>query len=170
LPDATFGTATLVGAVLAVTALAAPSFVEGSLALTALTGKADALSEAFVATFVAGFAAVFAGAAWVGTVDLLGEADFIDSLTDCAAVFTAAFTTDLTAGLGEDLGAGLTLDLANTELALELDFAVGLTAALGLGDAAAMFFLMPTDRVMSVLFLYGMCRVARACPTNAWAA
>jgi hypothetical protein len=103
-------------------------------------------------------------------VDLLGEADFIDSLTDCAAVFTAAFTTDLTAGLGEDLGAGLTLDLADTELALELDFAVGLTAALGLGDAAAMFFLMPTDRVISVLFLYGMCRVARACPTNAWAA
>ena len=44
------------------------------------------------------------------------------------------------------------LDLADTEADLELDFAVGLTAAFGLGDAAAIVFLMPTDRVISVLF------------------
>lgn len=61
---------------------------------------------------------------------------------------TAGFAADLAVGLAT----GLELVLADTEADLELDLAVGLTAALGLGDAAAMVFLMPTDRVISVLF------------------
>ncbi len=65
---------------------------------------------------------------------------------------TTGLTAALTAGLIAGLAAGLTLDLADTEAALELDFAVGFTAALGLGDAAAMVFLMPTDRVINLLF------------------
>ncbi len=58
----------------------------------------------------------------------------------------------LYAGLAVDFATGLTLALTNTEEDLELDLTVGLTVALGLGDAAAMVFLMPTDRVISVLF------------------
>jgi hypothetical protein len=78
-----------------------------------------------------------------------------------AAGLLAGFAVDLEIGLAlalvstdlmEGLETGLALDLADTELAFELDFAVGFTAALGLGDAAAMVFLMPTDRVISVLF------------------
>ena len=61
---------------------------------------------------------------------------------------TLALVTGLTGGLETNLA----LDLVGTGVALELDFAVGFTAALGLGDAAAMVFLMPTDRVISVLF------------------
>ena len=61
---------------------------------------------------------------------------------------TAGFAADLAVGLAT----GLELVLADTEADLELDLAVGLTAALGLGDAAAMVFLMPTDRVINVLF------------------
>lgn len=64
----------------------------------------------------------------------------------------AALAAGLTAGLTIDLATGLALVLTDTEADLELDLAVGLTAALGLGDAAAMVFLMPTDRVISVLF------------------
>jgi hypothetical protein len=62
---------------LAATPLGAESFAPAALAATA-----GALSDALETTFVAGFAAAFAGAAWVGTLDLLGEADFIESLTD----------------------------------------------------------------------------------------
>jgi hypothetical protein len=58
----------------------------------------------------------------------------------------------LATGLAVDFATGLALVLADTEEDFELDLAVGLTAALGLGDAAAMVFLMPTDRVISVLF------------------
>jgi hypothetical protein len=80
----------------------------------------------------------------------------------------AGLTTDLTAGLTVDWAASLTLalvmglaggletgfalDLTDTEADLELDFTVGCTTALGLGDAAAMIFLMPADRVINVLF------------------
>jgi hypothetical protein len=64
----------------------------------------------------------------------------------------AALAAGLTAGLTIDLATGLALVLTDTEADLELGLAVGLTAALGLGDAAAMVFLMPTDRVISVLF------------------
>ena len=64
----------------------------------------------------------------------------------------AGLVLGLATGLAVDLATGLALVLADTEADLELDLAVGLTAALGLGDAAAMVFLMPTDRVISVLF------------------
>jgi hypothetical protein len=85
-------------------------------------------------------------------------------LADAGAALAAGLTTGLATGLATglvaSLDAGLTIDLAtglalvltDTEADLELDLAVGLTAALGLGDAAAMVFLMPTDRVISVLF------------------
>ena len=85
-------------------------------------------------------------------------------VTSFAAVLAAGLDVGLDVGLATGLvlglGAGLTIDLAtglalaltDTEADLELDLAVGLTAALGLGDAAAMVFLMPTDRVISVLF------------------
>ena len=65
-----------------------------------------------------------------------------------AVDLTLALVTGLTGGLET----GLALDLAGTGVVLELDFTVGFTAALGLGDAAAMVFLMPTDRVINVLF------------------
>lgn len=64
----------------------------------------------------------------------------------------AGLVLGLATGLAVDLATGLALVLADTEADLELDLAVGLTAALGLGDAAAIVFLMPTDRVISVLF------------------
>ncbi len=93
-------------------------------------------------------------------------------LADAGAALATALTAVLAAGLGVGLEAGLVLGLAtglavdlttglatglalvlaDTEADLELDLAVGLTAALGLGDAAAMVFLMPTDRVISMLF------------------
>lgn len=81
-------------------------------------------------------------------------------LADTGAALAAGLTAGLATGLVASLDAGLTIDLAtglalvltDTEADLELDLAVGLTAALGLGDAAAMVFLMPTDRVISVLF------------------
>ena len=69
-----------------------------------------------------------------------------------AAGLMVALVAGLDAGLAVDLETGLALALTDTEADLELDLAVGLTAALGLGDAAAMVFLMPTDRVISVLF------------------
>ena len=69
-----------------------------------------------------------------------------------AAALTAGFAIGLAVALAVALETGLALDLADTEADLVLDFAVGFTAALGLGDAAAMFFLMPTDRVINVLF------------------
>ena len=65
-----------------------------------------------------------------------------------AVGLTLALVTGLTGGLETDLA----LDLDDTGIALVLDLAVGFTAALGLGDAAAMVFLMPTDRVINVLF------------------
>ncbi len=68
------------------------------------------------------------------------------------AGLAAGLTLTLVTGLAGGLETGLALDLADTEAALELDFAVGFTAALGLGDAAAMVFLMPTDRVINLLF------------------
>jgi hypothetical protein len=80
LPEAAFAGAALVAefvAVLGAAALAAASFV-----LAALSGTAAALSAGLAATFVAGLTAVFAGVADAGAFDLLGEADFIDSLTD----------------------------------------------------------------------------------------
>jgi hypothetical protein len=73
-------------------------------------------------------------------------------LADVDAALGTALTAGFEAGLAVGLATGLELVLADTEADLELDFAVGLTAALGLGDAAAMVFLMPTDRVISVLF------------------
>lgn len=80
----------------------------------------------------------------------------VDLTTGFTAVLTAGLALGLTlalvTGLAGALETGLALDLADTELALALDFAVGFTAALGLGDAAAMVFLMPTDRVINVLF------------------
>ena len=84
----------------------------------------------------------------------------VDLTTGLTAVLTAGLiaglavdlTLTLVTGLAEGLETGLALDLADTEAALELDFAVGFTAALGLGDAAAMVFLMPTDRVINLLF------------------
>ena len=81
--------------------------------------------------------------------DLLFLADTGAAL---AAGLTAGLVAGLDAGLTIDLAIGLALALPDTEADLELDLAVGLTAALGLGDAAAMVFLMPTDRVISVLF------------------
>ena len=69
-----------------------------------------------------------------------------------AAALTAGFAIGLAVALAVALETGLALDLADTEADLVLDFAVGFTAALGLGDAAAMVFLMPTDRVINVLF------------------
>jgi hypothetical protein len=84
LPDAAFAGAALVAeltaefaAVLGVAPLAATSF-----ALAALADTPAALSAGLAATFVTGLTAVFAGVADAGTCDLLGEADFIDSLTD----------------------------------------------------------------------------------------
>jgi hypothetical protein len=80
LPDAAFAGAALVAefaAVLGVAPFAAASFV-----LAALADTPAALSAGLAATFVTGLAAVFAGVADAGTFDLLGEADFIDSLTD----------------------------------------------------------------------------------------
>jgi hypothetical protein len=53
-----------------------------SFALAALADTPAALSAGLAATFVTGLTAVFAGVADAGTFDLLGEADFIDSLTD----------------------------------------------------------------------------------------
>ena len=73
-------------------------------------------------------------------------------LADVEAVLVTALTAGFEAGLAVGLATGFALVLADTEADLELDLAVGLTAALGLGDAAAMVFLMPTDRVISVLF------------------
>lgn len=73
-------------------------------------------------------------------------------LADVEAVLATALTTGFEAGLAVGLATGLALALTDTEADLELDLAVGFTAALGLGDAAAMVFLMPTDRVISVLF------------------
>ena len=73
-------------------------------------------------------------------------------LADVEAALAAALTAGFEAGLAVGFATGLELVLADTEADLELDLAVGLTAALGLGDAAAMVFLMPTDRVISVLF------------------
>ena len=81
--------------------------------------------------------------------DLLFLADTGAAL---AAGLTAGLVAGLDAGLTIDLATGLALALPDTEADLELDLAVGLTAALGWGDAAAMVFLMPTDRVISVLF------------------
>ena len=81
--------------------------------------------------------------------DLLFLADTGAAL---AAGLTAGLVAGLDAGLTIDLATGLALALPDTEADLELDLAVGLTAALGLGDAATMVFLMPTDRVISVLF------------------
>ena len=81
--------------------------------------------------------------------DLLFLADTGAAL---AAGLTAGLVAGLDAGLTIDFATGLALALPDTEADLELDLAVGLTAALGLGDAAAMVFLMPTDRVISVLF------------------
>ena len=81
--------------------------------------------------------------------DLLFLADTGAAL---AAGLTAGLVAGLDAGLTIDLATGLALALPDTEADLELDLAVGLKAALGLGDAAAMVFLMPTDRVISVLF------------------
>ena len=81
--------------------------------------------------------------------DLLFLADTGAAL---AAGLTAGLVAGVDAGLTIDLATGLALALPDTEADLELDLAVGLTAALGLGDAAAMVFLMPTDRVISVLF------------------
>jgi hypothetical protein len=84
LPDAAFAGAALVvefnaelTAVLGVAPLAGASF-----ALAALADTAAALSAGLAGTFVAGLTAVFAGVADAGIFDLLGEADFIDSLTD----------------------------------------------------------------------------------------
>jgi hypothetical protein len=68
------------------------------------------------------------------------------------AGLAVGITPALVTGLAGGLETGLALDLTDTGVALELDFAVGFTAALGLGDAAAMVFLMPTDRVINVLF------------------
>ena len=73
-------------------------------------------------------------------------------LADVEAVLVTALTAGFEAGLAVGFTTGFALVLADTEADLELDLAVGLTAALGLGDAAAMVFLMPTDRVISVLF------------------
>ena len=73
-------------------------------------------------------------------------------LTDVEAVLVTTLTAGFEAGFAVGLATGFALVLADTEADLELDLAVGLTAALGLGDAAAMVFLMPTDRVISVLF------------------
>ena len=73
-------------------------------------------------------------------------------LADVEAVLVTALTAGFEAGFAVGLATGFALVLADTEADLELDLAVGLTAALGLGDAAAMVFLMPTDRVISVLF------------------
>ena len=81
-------------------------------------------------------------------------------LAGTGAALAAGLTAGLATGLVASLDAGLTIDLAtglalvltDTEADLELGLAVGLTEALGLGDAAAMVFLMPTDRVISVLF------------------
>ena len=89
-----------------------------------------------------------------------GLAADLPFLADTGAALAAGLTAGLATGLVASLDAGLTIDLAtglalvltDTEADLELDLAVGLTAALGLGDAAAMVFLMPTDRVISVLF------------------
>jgi hypothetical protein len=80
----------------------------------------------------------------------------VDLTTGLTAVLTAdlalGLTLALVTGLAGALETGLALDLTDTEAAFELDFAAGFTAVLGLGDAAAMVFLMPTDRVISVLF------------------
>ena len=73
-------------------------------------------------------------------------------LADVEAVLVTALTAGFEAGLAVGFTTGFALVLADTEADLELDLAVGLTAALGLGDAAAMVFLMPTDRVINVLF------------------
>ena len=81
--------------------------------------------------------------------DLLFLADAGAAL---ATALTGVLAEGLAAGLVVDLDTGLALALTDTEADFELDLAVGLTAALGLGDAAAMVFLMPTDRVISVLF------------------
>jgi hypothetical protein len=89
-----------------------------------------------------------------------GLAADLPFFADTGAALAAGLTAGLATGLVASLDAGLTIDLAtglalvltDTEADLELDLAVGLTAALGLGDAAAMVFLMPTDRVISVLF------------------
>ena len=79
--------------------------------------------------------------------------DLAAELLDLAAADLAtALTAGLATGLEADLALDLALDLATTGADLGPDFAVGFTAALGLGDAAAMVFLMPTDRVISVLF------------------
>ena len=79
--------------------------------------------------------------------------DLAAELLDLAAADLAtALTAGLATGLETDLALDLTLDLATAGADLDPDFAVGFTAALGLGDAAAMVFLMPTDRVISVLF------------------
>ncbi len=79
--------------------------------------------------------------------------DLAAELLDLAAADLAtALTAGLATGLEADLALDLALDLATTGADLDPDFAVGFTAALGLGDAAAMVFLMPTDRVISVLF------------------
>lgn len=66
--------------------------------------------------------------------------------------FAVGLTLALVTGLTGGLETGLALDLAGTGVALAPDLAVGFTAALGLGDAAAMVFLMPTDRVINMLF------------------
>lgn len=85
--------------------------------------------------------------------DLLFLADAGAALaTALTGVLAAGLATGLVVALVVDLETGLELALTDTEADLGLDLAVGLTAALGLGDAAAMVFLMPTDRVISVLF------------------
>ena len=85
-----------------------------------------------------------------------GLAADLPFLADAGAALATALTGVLAAGLVValvvDLETGLELALTDTEADLELDWAVGLTAALGWGDAAAMVFLMPTDRVIRVLF------------------
>ena len=81
--------------------------------------------------------------------DLAAELpDLAATVADLATALTAGLATGLEASFALDLA----LDLAATGAALDPDFAVGFTAALGLGDAAAMVFLMPTDRFISVLF------------------
>ena len=159
-----FGTG-LTGVLRAV--LTATFFVTDTGALTGVLGAAFA-TPAFTGVFAAGA---------LGTTgfDLLGEADFIESLTDLAAGFAvdetgfateglatdlfglptttllglptgfaedllkAAFTTGLLAlgDLAEDLATGLATFAAGF-------FATGLTAAFGLGFAAARDVFLPT--------------------------
>ena len=94
-------------------------------------------------------------------------ADFEGADTVLATGLPLALRTTLGAALGAALATGLelgfattglTLDFAGADTFLGLDLAVGLTAVFDLGDAAAMIFFVPTDRVMCLCsFLCGMC-------------